>query len=192
MSSQKVSTGPRKGRPSPIPPQLRDDLSQSSLLSKSSLERSDSMSSIASIEMDKDSKGDAKKVKKVTKKKKSTIKDSKENGKAENGKDSTTTVKKKVKSTTEVKTEQVEDASSLRSRLKPSPKKEPAKEETKPKADDGKAEATITPLKKLRPAPGKNTGDPSKPAKPPPSTADDVRFFYKGAIRLFSICNAFS
>ncbi|VDM65705.1 unnamed protein product, partial [Strongylus vulgaris] len=173
MSSQKVLADAKKARPSPIPRQLRDDLSQDSLLSKSSLERSDSMSSIPSIDMDKDSKGEVKKVKKVTKTKKSTTKDGKTNGKTADGndKDSSTTVKKKVKSSTESKAE-AEDATSLRSKLKPTPKTE--KVEAKPKPDDENSKSEARPVqKKLRPAPGKNAGDSNKPAKPPPNEADD-------------------
>ncbi|ETN78588.1 immunoglobulin I-set domain protein [Necator americanus] len=131
MSSQKVLIGSAKqARPSPIRRQIKDDMSQDSLMTSSrSLDKSDSMSSIPSIDMDKEPQGQTE-VKKVSKTKKTSTKVNKVNGKTAtatvetSSKDSATVVKKKLKSTVDSRADTSDDASSLRSRLKPVKKKE--------------------------------------------------------------------
>ncbi|RCN26713.1 hypothetical protein ANCCAN_27560 [Ancylostoma caninum] len=185
MSSQKVLAGAKGARPSPIRRQLKDDLSQDSLLT-SSLDKSDSMSSIPSIDMDKEPQGEPE-VKKVTRKKKVAPKDSKTNGKTATPdssiKESVSVAKKKVKPPAESKAELSDDASSLRSRLKPAASRKGSSADDKSKsksvAPDGK-EAFPT-LKKLRPAPGRKDSDASKTLKEP-SIADDVRVICVGLL----------
>lgn len=181
MSSQKVLAGARGARPSPIRRQLKDDVSQDSLLTTTSLDKSDSMSSIPSIDMDREPQGEPE-VKKVSKTKKVASKDSKTNGKTatpdSSVKDSVSVAKKKVKSTRESKADTSDDASSLRSRLKPAASRKGSASDDKSKsksAADGKD--AIPALKKLRPAPSRKSSDASKTPKET-SIADDVCVIY--------------
>ncbi|EPB78545.1 hypothetical protein ANCCEY_02386 [Ancylostoma ceylanicum] len=136
------------------------------------------MSSIPSIDMDKEPQGEPE-VKKVTRKKKVAPKDSKTNGKTATPdssiKESVSVAKKKVKPSTESKAELSDDASSLRSRLKPAASRKGSvvddKSKSKSIAPDGKEEFPT--LKKLRPAPSRKASDASRTPKEI-SIADDV------------------